>query len=68
MTAARWVPAVFESVKTPIGTGTVVSVATEWNGLFYKDSRVRAVVWYGTGSGTGWVSREWLLNELEPTP
>ena len=68
MTAARWVPALFERVKTPLGTGTVLSLATEWNGFYYEDNRVKVGVWYGVDGGPGWTFRTWPLNELEPMP
>ena len=68
---------IHSKVNTPYGEGILVSMETEFNGLYITYERTKCVVWFGTenpgisyspntnGNGHGrWVTREISLREL----
>ena len=62
---------IHSKVNTPYGEGILVSMITEFNGLYISYERTKCVVWFGTenyGSKEGksgkWSSIEISLNEL----
>jgi hypothetical protein len=62
---------IHSKVNTPWGEGILVSVDTEFNGLYIKYEGAKCVVWFGTENpgisdeGHGrWITREISLREL----
>ncbi len=62
---------IHSKVNTPYGEGILVSMDTEYNGLYIIYERTKCVVWFGTenpgtsDAGHGrWISREISLREL----
>jgi hypothetical protein len=61
---------IHSKVNTPYGEGILVSMVTEYNGLYIKYERTKCVVWFGTenpgiSEGHGrWIVREFSLKEL----
>ena len=62
---------IHSKVNTPYGEGILVSVKTDFNGLYISYERAECVVWYGTENpGTSdeghgrWITREFSLKEL----
>jgi hypothetical protein len=62
---------IHSKVNTPYGEGILVSMVTEYNGLYIKYERTKCVVWFGTDNpgksdnGHGnWISHEFSLKEL----
>ena len=62
---------IHSKVNTPYGEGILVSMETEFNGLYITYERTKCVVWFGTenpgisDNGHGrWISREISLKEL----
>ena len=62
---------IHSKVNTPYGEGILVSMITEFNGLYVSYERTICMVWFGTenlgisDNGQGrWISREISLNEL----
>ena len=70
---------IHSKVNTPYGEGILVSMETEFNGLYITYERTKCIVWFGTEnpgisySGHGrtfrhsnnrWVTREISLREL----
>ena len=62
---------IHSKVNTPYGEGILVSVETEYNGLYITYERTKCVVWFGTenpGKSDNdygrWISREITLKEL----
>ena len=62
---------IHSKVNTPYGEGILVSVKTDFNGLYISYERTECVVWYGTDNpgisdeGHGrWIAREISLREL----
>ena len=61
---------IHSKVNTPYGEGILVSMETEFNGLYITYERTKCVVWFGTenpGKSDGygrWISREISLREL----
>ena len=62
---------IHSKVNTPYGEGILVSMETEFNGLYITYERTKCIVWFGTEnpgisySGHGrWVTREISLKEL----
>jgi len=62
---------IHRKVNTPYGEGILVSMVTEYNGLYIKYEKTKCVVWFGSdnpgksdnGHGS-WISREISLSEL----
>lgn len=61
-----------QEVKTPDGTGIIVSLQMPANGLYLTWEVSEAVVWYSTEGakdrGNGWVSKSYRLHELSQYP
>jgi len=62
---------IHSKINTPYGEGILVSVKTDFNGLYISYERAECVVWYGTDNpgisdeGHGrWITREFSLKEL----
>jgi hypothetical protein len=62
---------IHSKVNTPYGEGILVSVKTEFNGLYVSYERTECSVWFGTENpgkrenyGGNWISREISLREL----
>ncbi len=62
---------IHSKVNTPYGEGILVSMITEFNGLYVSYEKTICVVWFGSknpyisDNGHGrWISREITLNEL----
>ena len=62
---------IHSKVNTPYGEGILVSVKTEFNGLYVSYERTECIVWFGTENpgkrenyGGNWISREISLREL----
>ena len=62
---------IHSKVNTPYGEGILVSVKTEFNGLYVSYERTECIVWFGTenpgkreNDGVNWISREISLREL----
>ena len=63
---------IHSKVNTPYGEGILVSMETEFNGLYITYERTKCVVWFGTenpGKSDNddygrWISREITLREL----
>jgi hypothetical protein len=62
---------IHSKVNTPYGEGILVSVKTEFNGLYVSYERTECIVWFGTenpgkreNGGGNWISREISLREL----
>lgn len=62
---------IHSKVNTPYGEGILVSVKTEFNGLYVSYERTECIVWFGTenpgkreNDGGNWISREISLREL----
>ena len=62
---------IHSKVNTPYGEGILVSMVTEYNGLYIIYERTKCVVWFGTDNpgksdnGHGnWISHEFTINEL----
>jgi len=62
---------IHSKVSTPYGEGILVSVKTDFNGLYVSYERTQCVVWFGSenpgisDNGHGrWISREFSLKEL----
>ncbi len=53
-------------VKTPDGTGIIVNMNMDWNGLYISEETAKVTVWYSINEAqTGKVSWEYKLNELK---
>ena len=56
---------IYRKVKTIDGVGTIVSITTEFNGLFVSYERAECVVWYGTeNSQNGKVSWTYSMRDI----
>lgn len=62
---------IHSKVNTPYGEGILVSMETEFNGLYITYERTKCVVWFGTenpgisDNGHGrWITRDIDLKEL----
>ena len=54
-----------QEVKTKDGKGIIVKLEMEWNGLYISPERIKAQVWFGTGSKTTkWISDTYSLKDL----
>lgn len=59
-----------QEVETKEGTGIIVNLRMQWNGLYIEPNTSEAVVWYSTESavnsmeGGKWVSFTYKLTEL----
>lgn len=62
---------IHSKVNTPYGEGILVSMETEFNGLYITYEQTKCVVWFGTenpgkreNDSGNWISHEFTLNEL----
>ena len=62
---------IHSKVNTPYGEGILVSIKTEFNGLYISYERTDCVVWFGTenpgkieNDSGNWISREISLKDL----
>ena len=62
---------IHSKVNTTYGEGILVSVKTDFNGLYISYERTECVVWYGVensgskeGESGSWITREFSLKEL----
>jgi len=62
---------IHSKVNTPYGEGILVSMITDFNGLYISYERTKCVVWFGAensgskeGESGSWITREFSLKEL----
>ncbi len=56
-------------VQTPDGTGTLISIDTPHNGLYFEGERADCLVWYGTGNAqTGKIWATYRPREIIAVP
>lgn len=62
---------IHSKVNTPYGEGILVSMETEFNGLYITYERTKCIVWFGSenpgkreNDSVNWISREISLREL----
>ena len=54
-----------QEVKTPDGTGIIVKMEMDYNGLYISPEKSYAVVWYGTSKRENrWVNARYKLTDL----
>lgn len=58
-----------EEVNTPEGTGIIIKLEMEANGLYLSPERSKMCVWFSTskaaGAGGRWVIHSWSFREIE---
>lgn len=53
-----------EQVQTEDREGIIVKIEMPFNGLYIEPEKSKAVIWFGTESVNGFISKEYRLKEL----